>query len=69
MTKNKLEQIYRMARNDTTVAINGERKKALQDAAVEVTIAQQRPVKISEVVQYLIDNYLDDAKKDMKAKK
>jgi hypothetical protein len=58
-----------MSRSDTTVAINGERKKALQDAAVKVTIATQRPVKVSEIVHYLIDEYLQDAVKDMKAKK
>jgi hypothetical protein len=57
--------VYEMARNDTTIAINGRRKEMLQDAAVKVTIAKQKPVKISEIVQHLIDNYLDDATKDM----
>lgn len=55
-------------RNDTTVAINGDRKTALQDAAVEITIATRKPVKPSEIVHYLIDNYLKDAVKDLKDK-
>lgn len=55
-------------RNDTTVAINGDRKTALQDAAVEITIATRKPVKPSVIVQYLIDNYLKDAVKDLKDK-
>lgn len=54
-------------RNDTTVAINGARKDALQDAAVDITIATRKPVKTSLVVHYLIDHYLKDAVKDMKA--
>ncbi|QTE84357.1 hypothetical protein [Shewanella algae] len=56
-------------RSDTTVAINGDRKEALQDAAVEITIATRKPVKPSTVVHYLIDNYLKDAVKDLKAKR
>jgi hypothetical protein len=53
-------------RNDTTVAINGDRKDALQDAAVDITIATRMPVKPSVIVHYLIDNYLKDAVKDLK---
>ncbi|MGI1946799.1 hypothetical protein [Shewanella glacialipiscicola] len=54
-------------RNDTTIAINGNRKEVLQDAAVEITIATRKPVKQSVIVHYLIDNYLKDAVKDLKA--
>lgn len=54
-------------RNDTTIAINGTRKEVLQDAAVEITIATRKPVKQSVIVHYLIDNYLKDAVKDLKA--
>lgn len=54
-------------RNDTTVAINGQRKEALKDAVVKITIATKEPIKSSEIVQYLIDNYLDDAVKDLQA--
>jgi hypothetical protein len=56
-------------RNDTTVAINEERKILLQNAAVDITIATREPVKPSTIVQYLIDNYLKDAVKDLKHKK
>ncbi|TMN34199.1 hypothetical protein CWC03_17100 [Pseudoalteromonas sp. S2755] len=58
-----------MARNDTSIAINGDRKKALQDAAVDITIATREPCKISAIVQHLIDNYLDEATRDLKAKR
>lgn len=69
MKREYLEKIYKMARNDTTVAINGKRREALKDAAVEVTIATKEPTKVSAIVQYLIDHYLEEAVKDMKAKK
>lgn len=55
-------------RKDTTIAINGERKEALQEAAVEITIATRETIKPSTIVQYLIDNYLDEATKDLKGK-
>jgi len=58
-----------MARNDTTVAINSDRREKLQNAAVNITIATREPCKVSKVVQYLIDNYLDEAVKDLKGKK
>ena len=56
-------------RKDTTIAINGERKEALQEAAVEITIATRETIKPSTIVQYLIDNYLDEAVKDLKGKR
>lgn len=57
MSKNK--------RTDTTVAINGSRNDVLQKAAVKVTIANQEICKMSEIVQHLIDNYTDEAIKDL----
>lgn len=56
-------------RKDTTIAINGERKESLQDAAVEITIATRETIKTSTIVQYLIDNYLNEAVKDLKNKR
>ena len=56
-------------RKDTTIAINGERKEALQEAAVEITIATRETIKPSTIVQYLIDNYLVEATKDLKGKR
>lgn len=54
-----------MSRQDTTIAINAERKGKLKDAVVAITIATKEPVKTSTIVQYLIDNYLDDAIEDL----
>lgn len=58
-----------MARNDTTIAINGERKGLLKDAVVKITIGTLEPIKSSALVHYLIDNYLDDAVNDIIEKK
>jgi hypothetical protein len=54
-----------MGRQDTTIAINGDRKEKLKDAVVEYTIKTKEPIKSSVLVQYLIDNYLDDAISDL----
>lgn len=62
----KREFLKMKKRKDTTIAINGERKGLLQDAAVEITIATRETIKTSTIVQYLIDNYLSDAVKDLK---
>lgn len=56
-------------RKDTTIAINGERKELLRDAVVEITIATRETIKTSTIVQYLIDNYLSEAIKDLKSKR
>ena len=56
-------------RKDTTIAINGERKEALQEAAVEITIATRETIKPSTIVQYLIDNYLKEATRDLKSRR
>jgi len=52
-------------RNDTTVAIAGRRKERLNDAVVKLVMARKESVKISEIVHFLIDAYLDEAVKDM----
>lgn len=57
-----------MTRKDTTIAINGERREKLKDAVVDITIATKEPIKASKIVQHLLDNYLEDAVKDLKAK-
>jgi len=56
-------------RRDTTVAINGDRKKALDDAVVKLVIETKQQIKMSEIVHHLIDNYLDDAIADIKEKR
>lgn len=54
-------------RNDTTVAIAGRRKERLNDAVVKLVMARKESVKMSEIVHFLIDTYLDEAMKDMLA--
>lgn len=56
-------------RKDTTIAINKDRKELLQDAAVDITIETRETIKTSTIVQYLIDNYLSEAVKDLKNKR
>ena len=58
-----------MSRNDTTIAINGVRKEKLKDATVNIIIATKEPIKTSAIVHHLIDNYLDEAVKDLSNKK
>ena len=55
-------------RADTTVSISGKRKEQLNDAVVKLVLARKEPVKISEIVHHLIDNYLEEAIKDLKEK-
>jgi len=54
-------------RNDTTVAIAGRRKERLNDAVVKLVMARKESVKMSEIVHFLIDTYLDEAVRDMLA--
>ena len=55
-------------RTDTSIRINGDRKIKLERTAVDLTTLTKKIVKMSDVVNYMIDNYLQDAKKDMQAK-
>lgn len=48
------------------VRINPERRMKLEQAALEVTIKTRAVTTYSDMVNYLIDNYLEDAKKDIK---
>lgn len=57
------------SRKDSTVAINGERKKILEEAAVEITADTRKTTKRSEIVMYLIDNYIQQAVKEIKKNK
>lgn len=56
-------------RTDTTVRVNELRRIKLEKGAIEITVTTGQITKISDVVNYLLDNYLQDAIKDMKAKK
>lgn len=52
-------------RNDTTIGISGTRRDKLNEAIVKLVIAKQEPVRMSEIVHFLIDNYLEEAVKDL----
>ncbi|EAZ0195601.1 hypothetical protein FPD60_23910 [Salmonella enterica subsp. enterica] len=52
-------------RGDTTVRINEERKLELKHRVLEIGNKTGELLKPSEIVNYLIDNYLDDAVKDL----
>lgn len=56
-------------RADTTVRINEERKLELKRKILEIGNKTGDILKQSELVSYLIDNYLDDAVKDIIGKK
>lgn len=53
-------------RQDTTIAINGERNSKLKDAVVEIITSTREPIKASTIVNHLIDNYLKEAIQDIK---
>nr|WP_282550968.1 hypothetical protein [Providencia rettgeri] len=55
-------------RADTTVRINEERKLELKRKILEIGNKTGELLKQSELVSYLIDNYLDDAVKDIISK-
>jgi len=55
-------------RKDTSIRINEDRKIKLERTAVDLTTLTKKIVKMSDVVNYMIDNYLQDAKKDIQAK-
>ena len=56
-------------RGDTTVRINEKRKMQLQREAIKIGSETGRLLKISDIVNHLIDNYTDDAVKDIIDKK
>ncbi|HEB1085085.1 TPA: hypothetical protein RY370_004732 [Escherichia albertii] len=55
-------------RGDTTVRINENRKLELKRRVLEIGNKTGELLKPSEIVNYLIDNYLDDAVKDLISK-
>jgi len=46
------------------VRVNPERKMRLEQAALEITIKTKVVTSYSDVINFLIDNYIEDAKKD-----
>jgi energy-converting hydrogenase Eha subunit H len=55
----------------TTVSVTEQRRMKLERIAIETTMATGAVVKWTDVINYMIDmidNYSDDAKKDMAGK-
>jgi hypothetical protein len=53
-------------RKDTSVRINELRRIRLEKTAIKISYEIGRQVKMSDLVNHLIDNYLEEAAKDMK---
>lgn len=56
-------------RGDTTVRVNETRKLKLQRGAIKIGNETGQLLKISDIVNHLIDNYTDEALQDMIHKK
>lgn len=54
------------SRTDTSIAISGERREKINGAIVEIVNVKRESVRMSEIVHYLIDNYLDEAVEQIK---
>lgn len=55
-------------RGDTSVRVNETRKLKLERAAIDLSYETRKQIKMADIVNYLIDNYMKDAVKDIKAK-
>lgn len=58
-----------MKRGDTTVRVNEERKMKLQRGAIKIGNETGQLLKISDIVNHLIDNYSEEAIQDLIHKK
>jgi len=52
----------------TSLRVREDRKMALERAAIEISYAIGKQVKWTDVANYMFDDYLRDAVKDMKSK-
>lgn len=55
--------------NYTSLRVREDRKMRLERSAIEISNVTKRTVKWTDVANYLFENYLKDAEKDMKAKR
>ncbi len=53
----------------TTVAFSGKQKDKLEKAVIEIIIQTKEKITLSEVVHTCVNNYLDEAIKDIKEKR
>ncbi|CAK2375933.1 hypothetical protein V5098_27200 [Vibrio coralliirubri] len=58
-----------MKRGDTTVRVNEDRKMKLQRGAIKIGNQTGQLLKISDIVNHLIDNYSEEAIQDLIHKK
>lgn len=52
-------------RKDTSIRINGQRRNKLELLAIEISHKSGRLTKMSDIVNHLIDNYMNEAKQDL----
>lgn len=51
--------------NYTSLRVREDRKMKLERAAIEISAKTQKQVKWTDLANYMFENYLNDAKKDM----
>ncbi|MDG6882508.1 Uncharacterised protein [Phocoenobacter uteri] len=52
-------------RKDTSVRINAQRRNKLEILAIEISHKSGKLIKMSDIVNHLLDNYLNEAKQDL----
>ncbi|MFC1047201.1 hypothetical protein ACFGWI_06850 [Pasteurella multocida] len=50
---------------DTSVRINAQRRNKLELLAIEISHKSGKLTKMSDIVNHLLDNYLNEAKQDL----
>lgn len=53
----------------TSLRLAEEKKLMLERLAIDVSYKTGKPIKWTEIVNYMIDNYAKDAAQDLKTKK
>lgn len=56
-------------RKDTSVRINEMRRIRLEKTAIKISYEIGKQIKMSDLVNHLIDEYLQEAEKDLREKK
>jgi hypothetical protein len=56
-----------MTKKYTSLRVSEEKKIKLERAAIEISYSTGKQIKWTDVANYLFDEYLNEAKKDMKA--
>jgi len=59
-------EIYEaLSMGDTTVRIDDARRERLKNAAFKISMAKGDMVSVSDLIRYLIDNKLEETKKEL----